>query len=127
MKQGRYTIFLSVIIVLVTGAILPLSVQAKKTIGDSGAALEKAVAPTGLPKYEVATYVGMVAQWIFGITGLIFFGLMVYAGMLWFIARGEEEKIAEARRTIIAAIIGLAVSTGAFAIATFVSSATGLN
>lgn len=100
-------------------------VQAKKTIGDAGAALESTVAPTGLPKGEVATYVGIVAQWLFGILGLAFFALTLYGGIMWFIARGEDEKIAHAKNTLITAIIGLIITTSAFAIATFVTNATG--
>lgn len=102
-------------------------VHAKKTIGDAGTALESVVAPTGLPKNSVAGYIGEVSTWIFGILGIVFFGLMVYAGIVWFIARGDETKITEARNTMIAAVVGLIVMTSAFAIATFVSSAVGLD
>lgn len=101
-------------------------VYAKKTIGDAGSALNTAVAPTGLPKKDVAIYVGEVAQWIFGITGLLFFLLMVYAGMMWFFARGEDDKISDARKTIIAAIIGLFIAVSGYAITTFVTSSLGL-
>ncbi len=101
-------------------------ILAKKTIGDAGSALNTAVAPTGLPKKDVAIYVGEVAQWIFGITGLLFFLLMVYAGMMWFFARGEDDKISDARKTIIAAIIGLFIAVSGYAITTFVTSSLGL-
>ncbi len=100
--------------------------NAAKKIGDAPGMLNQAIAPTGLPKNEVATYVGEVAQWFFGITGLIFFLLMLYAGVIWFLARGEEEKIAEAKKTIIAAIIGLLIAVSGFAISTFVTGAVGL-
>lgn len=99
------------------------SVYGKKTIEDAGAALESAVGPTGLPKTEVATYIGSVAQWLFGILGLVFFVLTLYAGINWFFARGEEEKIAKSRQTLIAAVIGLIIAVGGYAITTFITNA----
>ncbi|HRH23445.1 MAG TPA: hypothetical protein PK295_02350 [Candidatus Magasanikbacteria bacterium] len=97
--------------------------QAKKTIEDAGAALESAVTPTGLPKNEVATYIGSVAQWLFGILGLLFFVLTLYAGITWFLARGEEEKIAKSRQTLIAATIGLIITVSGYAITSFITNA----
>ncbi len=97
--------------------------HAKKTIEDAGSALDSTIAPTGLPKNEVATYVGNVAQWIFGMLGLLFFVLTLYAGITWFLARGEEEKIAKSRQTLTAAVIGLIITVGGYAIATFVTNA----
>lgn len=99
--------------------------QAKKTIDDAGSALESVVAPTGLPKGEFATYVGSVAQWLFGILGLLFFVLATYAGITWFMARGEDEKITKAKQTLIAAVIGLAIATSAYAISVFFTAAAG--
>lgn len=97
--------------------------HAKKTIGDAETALESAVRPTGLPKTDVATYVGSVAQWLFGILGLVFFVLTLYAGINWFFSRGEEEKIAKSRQTLIAAIIGLIIAVGGYAITVFITNA----
>lgn len=113
---------------IIAGALIFLKldvVYAKKTIDDAGTALESVVNPTGLPKGEIATYVGSIAQWLFGILGLLFFVLATYAGITWFIARGEDEKITKAKQTLIAAVIGLAIATGAYAISVFFTTATG--
>ena len=99
------------------------STHAKKTIEDAGAALESTVNPTGLPKTEVATYIGSVAQWLFGILGLLFFVLTLYAGITWFRARGEEEKIAKSRQALIAATIGLIITVSGYAITSFITNA----
>ena len=56
------------------------------------------------------------------IIGVIFFILMVYAGFKWMTARGNEEGVKEAQKTIIAAIIGLVVVLSAYAITNFVFS-----
>jgi hypothetical protein len=123
----KKSIFISIVLSLYSLIQGKIPVEAKKTIGDAGTALESVVAPTGLPKNSVAGYIGVVSTWIFGILGIVFFGLMVYAGIVWFIARGDETKITEARNTMIATVVGLIVMTSAFAIATFVSSAVGLD
>jgi len=47
---------------------------------------------------------------------------IVYAGYLWIIARGEEEKISKAKAIIRGSIIGLIVVLGAYAITAFVVS-----
>ncbi len=96
---------------------------AKKTIEDASSALESAVGPTGLPQNEIATYIGSVAQWLFGILGLLFFVLTLYAGITWFLARGEEEKITKSRQTLIAAVIGLIITVSGYAIASFITNA----
>lgn len=100
--------------------------QAKKTIEDAGASLESAVNPTGLPKTEVATYVGSVAQWLFGIVGLLFFALATYAGITWFLARGEDEKITKAKQILITSVIGLFILISAYAISVFITGRIGL-
>ena len=119
--------FIFLLTILVSMGLLGITfgADAKQTIGDAPRFLNEAVAPTGIPNKDVAIYVGEVAQWIFGITGLLFFLLMVYAGMMWFFARGEDDKISDARKTIIAAIIGLFIAVSGFAITTFVSSSLG--
>ncbi len=117
------TLFLSIPLAVAASLLFFNKVHAKKTIEDAGAALESAVGPTGLPKNEIATYIGSVAQWLFGILGLLFFVLTLYAGITWFLARGEEEKIAKSRQTLIAAIIGLIITVSAYAIAAFITNA----
>ncbi len=63
-----------------------------------------------------------VIKAILSITGLIFLILMVYAGMLWMTARGDEGQIDKSKEIIQAAIIGLAVTVSAYAITVFVTS-----
>jgi len=52
--------------------------------------------------------------------GLIFFVLMIYAGYLWFTARGEDEPIQKAQKIIKSTIIGFVVIASAYAITLFV-------
>lgn len=57
---------------------------------------------------------------LLAILGFVFFGLMLYAGVMWMIARGNDEKASEAKGTIEAAVIGLVLVMAAFAVTQFV-------
>jgi len=48
--------------------------------------------------------------------GIVFLGLMIYAGYLWMMARGNEQDIEKAKNIIIYAVIGLVVVLAAYAI-----------
>lgn len=54
--------------------------------------------------------------------GVIFIILILVAGFNWMTASGDEEKIKKAGQTIRAAIIGLLIIAGAFAIWLFISN-----
>ena len=83
--------------------------------------LKKTSAEAGLtisdkPEVIIGNLIGTTLS----IIGVIFFILMVYAGFKWMTARGNEEGVKEAQKTIIAAIIGLVVVLSAYAITNFV-------
>lgn len=66
--------------------------------------------------------VGTVIKAILSISGLIFLILMVYAGILWMTARGDEANVTKAKDIIEAAVIGLFLTVSAYAITVFVTS-----
>lgn len=47
--------------------------------------------------------------------GVVFLGLMIYAGFTWMMARGNEQEVEKAKNMIIYAIIGLVVVLSAYA------------
>lgn len=53
-------------------------------------------------------------------TGLVFLGIMFYAGLRWMTARGNEEFIAKAKSAMFAAIIGFILVTVSYGISAFV-------
>jgi cbb3-type cytochrome oxidase subunit 3 len=89
---------------------------AKKTLADAPSALGTVVAPTGIDESDLSTAAANVVQGILGAMGILFFGLMVYAGMVWMLARGDDARVTKARETIIAATIGLIVVVGAYVV-----------
>lgn len=66
--------------------------------------------------------VGTAIKALLSVIGLVFLILMVYAGILWMTARGDESKVEKARDIIQAAVIGLFVTVSAYAITVFVTT-----
>lgn len=67
----------------------------------------------------LAETVGMIISMVLAFTGVIFLVLMVYAGILWMTATGEEEKIKKSQKIILSSIIGLVIVAGAFLITNY--------
>lgn len=63
---------------------------------------------------------GIIVNAFLSLLGIIFIILMLYGGYNWMIARGEEEKVTTAKRTIQSAIIGLIIVVGSYAIWSFI-------
>src|SRR3989344_5340117 len=61
-----------------------------------------------------------VIRVILGFLGVIFLVLILYAGFMWMTSAGNDEKIATAKKTMVAAIIGAAIVLLAFAFNSFV-------
>ncbi len=74
---------------------------------------------------DIYNTIGAVANVAFATVAFIFFGLTLYAGLLWVTARGKEDLIEKAKGTMESAIIGLIIVVLSYAIANFVISRVG--
>ncbi len=68
-----------------------------------------------------AVIVGKIIGTVLSFLGVVFFGIILYAGIGWITSMGKEEKITEAKEMIIAAVLGLIVVLGAYAITNVVA------
>ena len=75
---------------------------------------------TGLPKADVRLTVGRIIMVALQLLGVIALAIVVYAGFTWMTAGGNEEKITEAKKWLIAGVIGLTIILSAYSIASFV-------
>ncbi len=57
---------------------------------------------------------------VLSFVGVIFVILIIYAGIVWMTAQGNEEKVTNAKKIIIDSIIGLIIVVAAYAITYFV-------
>jgi len=91
-------------------------------IKNAGGPLDKVAQKAGTKDQgDLGTITGTTINAALQLVGIIFMGLLVYAGILWMTARGEEEQIKKAQKIISASIIGLVITISAYAITVFVT------
>lgn len=84
---------------------------------NNGDILNTVVTPTGLDvQGSLQSKIGEAIAVALSLAGIMFFILMVYAGIRWLVSRGNEEEIKKAQGTIIAASIGLVIILSAYAL-----------
>jgi len=54
--------------------------------------------------------------------GVIFMGLMIYGGITWMTAEGNEQKVEKAKQIIVTGIVGLIIVLAAYAASYFIVS-----
>jgi len=74
---------------------------------------------------DLGTSIGNIISGVLALAGTIFLVLTVYGGITWMLAMGNQEKVEKARNIITAAIIGGAITGGAYAITFFVMGRIG--
>lgn len=67
-------------------------------------------------EFSFSKILGTAVSAFIGLLGVVFIILMIYAGYNWMTARGEEEKLNNAKDTLRRAIIGLIIVVGSYAI-----------
>ncbi|MCD4693873.1 hypothetical protein K8R62_00770 [bacterium] len=76
----------------------------------------------GISKDSLPTMIGRIVGALLSFVGVIFLILMIYGGIMWMTARGNEQQVEKARSLIIAAIIGIIITLAAYAITIFVGN-----
>ena len=64
--------------------------------------------------------VGTIIQAVLSLLGAIFIIFMIYAGIIWMTASGNEQKVEKAQGMIKTSIIGLIITLSSFAIWLFI-------
>jgi hypothetical protein len=74
----------------------------------------------GLGERDPRDIAASVIKIILGFLGIVAVIIILLGGFKWMTAGGNEDKVGEAKKLIIAGVIGLIIIIAAFAIATFV-------
>ena len=74
---------------------------------------------------ELITLIDRIGKWFQAIVLLIAIIMIIYAGLVWMTAGGDEEKLGRARKTLIWGLIGLGIVIFAFAAQSFILSIIG--
>jgi len=72
---------------------------------------------------QLDTMVGTIIQVVLSLLGAIFLILIIYGGITWMTAGGNEDRVARARKILTTAVIGLIIVLAAYAISYFVIEA----
>ena len=112
LKQFFLGILLSILIFVPTVSFA----QNKLDLKSSDQILGQIAEPTGLSQEDLSSQSGVLIQRVLGIMGILFFGLAVYAGIIWMLARGNETEAERAQNTLIGAVIGLVVVVSAYSV-----------
>ena len=83
-------------------------------------AFEKFGQASTLPTDDIAIIVARVIRAVFGVVGIIFTCLIIYAGFLYFLARGEAEPVKKSKKILQQSIIGLILMFSSYSIATYI-------
>ncbi len=89
----------------------------------SGLGVAGSAAGMGSTAAPVTTIVGGLISAILGLSGIVFVIMVVYAGILYLTAQGEEGNIKKAKKLLSSSIIGLIIIVSSYAIATYVFAA----
>ena len=66
------------------------------------------------------TKAGQIIGTILSFVGVLFLILMIYAGILWMTAQGNENQVSKAKGLLVNGIIGLIIVFAAYAITSFI-------
>ena len=69
---------------------------------------------------SLSTGVGTIISAALSFVGILFFVLIIYGGIIWMMARGNEQEVKKAQDILKMAIIGLIIVFAAYAISNFV-------
>ena len=114
---------------LVIGAliVMPVFAYAQKPFAKTLQGLKDTGQPAGfdtsVTETTLASTIGNIVQSILALLGIIFSILIVYAGILWMTAAGDEGTVTKSKDIIRNSIIGLGIVLAAYAITDFVFDA----
>ncbi|HCC83450.1 TPA: hypothetical protein DEP96_01215 [Candidatus Uhrbacteria bacterium] len=97
-------------------AALNLTDKLDTVAGSTGAGYDQATATT------LTDTIGQLISVLLGFLGVIFLILIIYAGLLWMTAAGNEDKVKKAQGILMSSVIGLIILLSAYAISYFVIS-----
>ncbi|HPL83333.1 MAG TPA: hypothetical protein PK757_00625 [bacterium] len=91
---------------------------------DKSFGLDAAATKAGLKTdISLQSRAGQIVGTVLSLVGILFFVLMIYGGILWMTAGGNDTQLKNAQKTITMAVIGLIIVLSAYAITMFIGQA----
>ena len=98
-----------------------LNVTANKAYLDNNNNGNDIAENSGIP-VSIPTTIGKIIGSVLAFVGVLFLILMIYGGLTWMTARGNEQEIEKAKETITNAVIGLIIVLAAYAITAYIGN-----
>ncbi|MDD5527928.1 MAG: hypothetical protein PHO56_03035 [Patescibacteria group bacterium] len=107
---------ISILISLLAFLVLPYFVFASAPLD----ALKNVGASAGYSQSTnettISVIAGTIVRTVLGLLGIIFIVLIIYAGVIWMTAEGDEARVEKAQKIMRNAIIGLIITIGVYGI-----------
>ena len=130
----KKTILASLFIYIALISFSPLLVQAQGLVPQDNSAANKSCPPgydgDNCGDYNLDSFIVLAvnaSRWILGIVGSLTLLMFIYGGFMFLISAGSSTKVEEARKIIVAAVVGLLIVLASYLIIKFVLSSMGLN
>lgn len=78
---------------------------------------------TNFQENFLQTKAGQLISTVLSFVGVLFFILMIYAGVLWMTSQGNEQQVSKAKELLRDAIIGIIIVFAAYALTAFLGNA----
>jgi len=109
---------LSLILIAFLAAPTPTAAQGLKNINQG---IDTTAQSAGVKSdATLIDLLAMLVQVLLGMLGLVFMILIIYGGVQWMTAAGNEEKVLKAKKLLINSVIGFIIIILSYAIAFFV-------
>ena len=123
LKDSKKLLVVFLLISALASLALPVLAQDFNTLGsgdlnEQNQAFFKSSGLSG--EVSISEVISDIIKLLLSFLGVIFIILIIYAGFKWMLSRGNEEDIGKAKRTMTAAVIGLAIVLSAYLITYFV-------
>ncbi len=120
-------VLVSVLVLLASGyfLVIPSSIQAQST-GSTGGLVEP---PSNAPSTieDLLKVLNTGVTWLFNITLVVAVILIIYAGLRWVTAGGDEAAVGAAKKALTAALIGIGIALMAKGLISLVGQLLGVN
>jgi len=121
LKPNQFLTLLATIFLIFNILSIPASAQLLRDNTELDTLTQDYTEAAGLGRnIDLAEVVSMIIRVLLSFLGVIFVILIIYAGFLWLTSAGNEDKISKAKKTMTAAVIGLAIVLAAYTITYFV-------
>lgn len=120
----KKVILFSFLFILLSAFIIPFAASAQTSIINPST---KAYTTGDYTLNDILLIAIGASRWILGIVGSLALLMFIYGGFTFLISAGSSDKISQAKKILVAAVVGLIIVFSSYLIIQFVLSSLGLN